>query len=160
MMTMQLTLHEQTVADTIAAASAQGLSFNDYVEWRLNADLDASLEQIRVPTPDQSIDELARELFLFALEEPAEDTSDEETIVEARPFLVEDLYKRRGIGIVWEQRDRGNRIMLGKAFKRVIDAQAPGGREIDDGRLMKVVVHSRTAQNQTKYKTVYVGCVG
>lgn len=157
MITVQLTLHEQTVSDMITAASAQGLSFDDYVEWRLNVDLDATLDEARPELGhDQSVDEIAKMLFHAALDEPAEEHSDDHS-EEARPYLVEELFKRHGTGAAWNLRDRGARIMIGKAFKRLVDAQLPGGYQIEDGRQMKVEPAGRTAQNQAKYRTVRVG---
>lgn len=158
MITVQLTFNDDTVSDTIAAASLQGLSFNDYVEWRLNVELDAAVaDQVRPALPsEQTVDEIAKALYLFALHEPAKE-SDDNYSTEGRPYLVEDLYKRQGTGSAWNLRDRGNRIMIGKAFKRLVDAQLPGGRQIDDGRQMRVDVDGRTAQNQTRYRTVRVG---
>lgn len=156
MITVQLTFHDQTVSDTIAAANVQGLSFNDYIEWRLNVELDAAVEARPAENPDQTVDEIAKALYLVAIEEPAQEFDDDHH-EEGRPYLVEDLYKRLGIGNAWNLRDRGNRIMIGKAFKRLVDAQMSGGHEIADGRQMKVVLEGRTAQNQAKYRTVRVG---
>lgn len=150
--------NDETVSDTIAAANLQGLSFNDYIEWRLNVDLDAAVVS-QAQTSFQSektVDEIAKELYLFALEEPAKEDGDNFS-EEGKSYLVEDLYKRLGTGSAWNMRDRGNRIMIGKAFKRQVDAQGPGGCQIDDGRQMKIHVDGRTAQNQTKYRTVRVG---
>jgi len=157
MITVQLTFHDQTVSDTITAASTQGLSFNDYVEWRLNVDLDTAIDQARPAVqPDQTVDEIAKALYFVALDEPAEEVGDDYH-EKAQPYLVEDLYKRRGTGTAWNLRDRGNRIMIGKAFKRLVDAQTSGGCQIEDGRQMKVELDGRTAQNQARYRTVRVG---
>lgn len=156
MITVQLAFHDETVSDTIAAANAQGLSFNDYVEWRLNVDLDAAADQVRpaVQPPTQTVDELAKALYNFALEEQAEE-SDEDYRVEGRLYLVEDLYKRLGTGCAWNLRDRGNRIMIGKAFKRIVDKQGKNGVMIEEERrAVKVVFIGRTAQNQAQYRTV------
>lgn len=156
MIAIQLNLHEQTVSDAIGAANLQGLSFNDYVEWRLNVDLDAAVEHGTQPTtvPDQSVEEVAKALFLLALDQPAMEANDEYT-VEGRFYLVEDLYKQLEKGSAWNLRDRGNRIMIGKAFKRLVDAnnQKHGGIQIDDGRVMKVIFEKRTSQNQAVYRT-------
>lgn len=159
-MYIQLSLDEQTVHGTIAAAARQGLSFSEYVEWRLNVDLDTDIS-VEVQKPSggesaQSVDEIAGSLFRAALEQVAEE-SDEDNKTTAALYLVEDLYKRRPTGTAWNLRDRGNRIMIGKAFKRLVDAQLPGGIEIDDGRRVKVEFDGRTAQNQARYKTVRVG---
>lgn len=153
MLTVQLILSDQTVSDAIGAANLQGLTFNDYVEWRLNVDLDAAIEQ-KAGQPDQSVDEIAKALFSIALEQPARESSDEYES-EGKPYLVEELYRQLESGSAWNLRDRGNRIMIGKAFRRLVDAknEKGGGVQIDDGRVMKVMFETRTSQNQAVYRT-------
>lgn len=157
MIDIQLKLHEQTILDTIVAANAQGLSFNEYVEWRLNVDLDTAIEAEKPSGEvDQTVEEVAQELFHVALDQVAEE-SDGDMRTKGTLYLVEELYKQRPTGTAWNLRDRGNRIMIGKAFKRLVDAQLPGGIQIEDGRQLKVKFDGRTAQNQARYKTVRVG---
>ncbi len=161
MITVQLTLQAQTVSDMIAASTAHGLSFNEYIEWRLNADLDAAVTLIRPDVrPDQTAEEIAKQLYDAALGQQAEEYGDEHQ-EEALPYLVEELYKQHGTGTAWNQLERGTRIMIGKAFKRMVDAQLSGGCQIEDGRQMKVVTQvqpaGHTSQHQARYKTVRVG---
>lgn len=153
MITLQLTFKDETVADLISAAAVQGLSFNDYVEWRLNADLDSKAEEQRID-PDETVQQVAKALFREALLQPAAE-SDEDYVDEGVYYLVEELYKKLKLQPAWEQRDRGNRIMIGKAFKREVDAQAQGGTMISDesGLCVKVHFEGRTSQNQAKYRT-------
>jgi hypothetical protein len=158
MITVQLVFQDHTVSDTIAAANSQGMSFNDYIEWRLNVDLDTAAEQA-LPTaqPDESVENLVNELYRTALAEPAEDDSDEEHVIKAKSYLVEELYKRLATGNPWNLRDRGNRIRIGKAFKRLIDAQGKRGRQLEDGGpAMQVRYLGKNSQNQAMYKTVRV----
>ncbi len=147
MMQISLALHENTVADLIKAASAQGLDFNKYVEMRLNADLDQIVEEDTVANPLKisDVDEVAKELFNEALNYPANKT-----------YLVEKIYARLNKGD-WSLQDRGTRIMVGKAFKRVVDAQLAGGTQLEHGYQMKVRFLHKNAQNQAVYQTERVG---
>lgn len=52
---------------------------------------------------------------------------------------------------------RGNRISIGRAFKRLVDAQPPTGTEIIDGQRVMVERAGLTQQNQAVYRTVKVG---
>lgn len=157
MIDLQLKLHERTVLDSIVAASAQGLSFSEYVEWRLNVDLDTAIEAEKAGGEiDQTVEDVAKELFRVALDQVAEE-SDEDIAIKGTLYLVEELYKQLPTRNAWNRRERGNRIMIGKAFKRLVDAQLSGGTQIEDGHQVKVIFDSRTAQNQARYKTIRVG---
>ena len=153
MITVQLTLDDQTVSDTIAAATKAGFSFNEYVEWRLNVELDAAIDQAQPAEQlSQNVEKIARELLDFASTQQAQDDGDcGEYIVEAKPYLVEDLYKRRKSGTAWNLLDRGHRIMIGKAFKRLVDKEYVHDVESIQVRIVR---DGLTAQNQTRYKTV------
>ncbi len=154
MITLQLTFKDDTVADLIKAAAVQGLPFNDYVEWRLNADLDSKAEEQRID-PDETVQQVAKALFREALVQTAAESDDEHT-EEGVFYLVEELYKKLRLQPAWEQRDRGNRIMIGKAFKREVDAQQGHGTCLaDDGQgpCVRVQFEGRTSQNQARYRT-------
>jgi hypothetical protein len=152
-MQIQLIFEEETVAGCLAAAKIQGMTFNEYVEWRLNVDLDAAAEQTQSAGPqDQPVEEIAKALYNAALNEPAEDSSIDDHFTEGRPYLVETLYKRLGAATPWNLRDRGNRIMIGKAFKRLVDTSQ--AIETEEGRKVIVKYFQKTAQNQALYKTV------
>ncbi len=157
MITLQLTFKDETVADLINAAAIQGLPFNDYVEWRLNADLDSKAEEQRID-PDETVQQVARALFKEALEQSAAE-SDGEYSEEGVYYLVEELYKKLKLQPAWAQRDRGNRIMIGKAFRREVDSQSEGGTMLSEetGICVKVFFEGRTSQNQARYRTHRVG---
>lgn len=148
MITVQLQLKENTVADALAAASLNGLSFDAYVEWRLNlADHPASIP-LETEGADPDLIHVVRVLMAEALREPSDEDGPE--------YLVEELYRRTDLAD-WNTRDRGSRIRIGKAFKRLVDAQQAGGQEMGDGRQMKVIFVGKTAQNQARYRTVRAG---
>lgn len=152
MITLQLVFKDETVSDLINAAAVQGLPFNDYVEWRLNADLDSKAEEQRVD-PDETVQQVAKALFCEALLQPAAE-SDDEHPEEGVFYLVEELYKKLKLQPAWAHRDRGNRIMIGKAFKREVDAQKHGTQLSDgSGWCVKVFFEGRTSQNQARYRT-------
>jgi hypothetical protein len=145
------------VAELLSAANGSGMNFDEYVAWRLSLPVhDKAAIGVRAdPQVEDLSDSIAVSLYQVALEQRAEEVGDDYH-VEARPYLVEDLYKLSKFEIAWEHRDRGSRIMIGKAFKRYVGSQTLG-RLLEDGRIVKVEFHSRTAQNQTRYKTVRIG---
>ena len=147
MITVTLSFHENTIADLVKAAISQGLDFNKYVEMRLNADLDQAIEKEPESSASVSLDveEIAKDVFQEALHHPAE-----------KPYLVEKIYGRLNKG-EWSRFDRGVRIMIGKAFKRLVDVQLAGGTQLDHGYQMKVRFLKKTPQNQALYQTERVG---
>ena len=157
MITVQLSFHEQTIVDAITAAMAQKVSFNDYVEQLVNVDLDAAVEQApKVEEPEKTVNELAKALFDIALEQLAAE-SDIDFDEPGTEYVVEDLYKILRPSKIWNLQDRGNRIMLGKAFRRLVDAQHNNGCVLESGMAVKVVFEGKTAQNKAIYKTVRTG---
>jgi hypothetical protein len=147
MIQVTLELHQNTVADLIKAASAQGMEFNKYVEMRLNADLDQVVEEETLGNvvSAEDIEDAAKAIFTEALSYPAN-----------KPYLVEKVYARLNRG-EWGIQDRGARIRIGKAFKRLVDAQAAGGTQLEHGYQMKVRFLHKNAQNQAVYQTERVG---
>jgi hypothetical protein len=127
---------------------SHGADLNKYVEMRLNADLDRALEVRSVkgqPHLEDSVEEIAEKIFKEALSYPVN-----------KPYLVEKVYSRLDRG-AWNMHDRGSRIMIGKAFKRLVEAQLPGGTQLEHGYQMKVRFLTKTAQNQALYQTERVG---
>jgi hypothetical protein len=147
MITVTLSFHENTLVDLVKAATSQGLDFNKYVEMRLNADLDQAVEEEPESSASASLDveEIAKDVFQEALHYPAE-----------KSYLVEKIYSRLNKG-EWGRFDRGVRIMIGKAFKRLVDAQLAGGTHLDHGYQMRVRFLKKTPQNQALYQTERVG---
>ncbi|KFC61893.1 hypothetical protein [Massilia sp. LC238] len=147
MMQVILELHQNTVADLIKAATVQGMEFKKYVEMRLNADLDQVVEE-QAPANAVSADDvedIAQAIFTEALSYPAN-----------KQYLVEKVYGRLNRGD-WSVHDRGTRIRVGKAFKRLVDAQSAGGTQLEHGYQMKVRFLHKNAQNQAVYQTERVG---
>lgn len=153
MITVHFSLSEKVVHKATGEAIAQGMSFPEYVEWRLSTVPEDSGEEQLLPV-QQSAAETAREMFLFALDQPVHATSDEGDM-ESNDYLVETLYKQMPFSTDWGVLDRGFRIMIGKAFKREVDSQSDGGTLIDEenGYAMKVRFVGRSPQNQAIYKT-------
>jgi len=143
MITIQVTLQDQTVANAISAAAQQGLSFDEYVDQRLASD-EANVAEYDVASVDP-VDALAETLFDAATrKEP-----------NGHKYLVEDLYKSLDLDVAWESRSPGNRIKLGKAFKRVVEKnlKAPAV-SLPDGTRVRIKAHDKkTPQNQQPYFT-------
>lgn len=154
MMTVPIPLSERVVHKVTGEAIAHGMSFPEYVEWRLSTVWEDSGEE-QSPPIQQSAAETAREIFLFALDQPVHSIS-QESDMESNDYLVETLYKKMPFSTDWGVLDRGFRIMIGKAFKREVDGQSNGGTLIDEenGYAMKVKPVGRSPQNQAIYKTV------
>lgn len=150
MITIQLSLPDQTLANAISAAIGHGLSLDDYIDMKLNAVGSAS-ESAPTPTPTPTdevtgIVQLAKALFDAAIDYPAD----------SQPFLIEDVYKRLDLS-PWEQRSAGVRIRLGKAFMRLVRAQSEGGTLRDDDFQVRIDADGKTAQNQQLYRLKRVG---
>lgn len=152
MITIQICLQDQTIARAIAEAGKQGLSLDDYIDMRLGSDDGSALGDATVPTALDTIEELARKLFDAALERPLEGDESEKS----DKYLVEELYKQLDLS-EWDTRSVGNRIRLGKAFKRLVLLQLEGGTQLEDGIQVKVEPCGKTVQNQALYRTVRVG---
>lgn len=159
MITVQITLQLETMSIAAAAAVRENMSFDQYVEWRLST-VDQSVAPVNfVGTPaldDENPEQVARALFKIALDQQAEEAGDDYH-VEARPYLIEELYTRYYNGKPWTSWAVGNRIQLGRQFKKLVDAQPKGGQQIEDGRQMRIEFVGHTKQNQTRYRTVRVG---
>lgn len=159
MITVQIVLQLETASAAAAAAARENMTFDQYVEWRLT-----TVDTVPIPvnylgtpdTEDENPEQVARALFKIALNQQAEEAGDDYH-VEARPYLIEELYTRFYKGKPWTSWAVGNRIQLGRQFKKLVDAQPEGGQQIEDGRQMRVEFVGHTKQNQTRYRTVRVG---
>lgn len=159
MITFQLSLTEKIAAQAMQDAVAHDMSFPEYVEWRLNAPMNEAGQIVTPPALPQNAAEVAGEIFKIALMQPLRDVGTEGDLA-SRPYLVEALYRQMAVGNEWAELDRGFRIMIGKAFRREVDAQKEhGGKVIDDetGLCVKVMFLRRNAQNQALYRTVRTG---
>jgi hypothetical protein len=159
MVTVQITLQLETMSNAAAAAARENMTFDQYVEWRLTAVEQVSNAVNFVGTPmsgDENPEQVARALFKIALDQQAEEAADDYH-VEARPYLIEELYTRHFNGKPWTSWTVGNRIQLGRQFKKLVDAQPQGGQQIEDGRQMRIEFVGHTKQNQTRYRTMRVG---
>jgi hypothetical protein len=159
MITVQITLQLETMSIAAAAAARENMTFDQYVEWRLSS-VDQGSNPVNLlgssASDDENPERVARALFDIALEQQAEE-HDEDYHVEARPYLIEELYTRHYNGKPWTSWSVGNRIQLGRQFKKLVDAQGKGGKQIEDGRQMRIEFVGHTKQNQTRYRTVRVG---
>lgn len=159
MITVQITLQLETMSTAAAAAARENMTFDQYVEWRLT-----TADQVSQPvnfvgataSDDENPEQVARALFKIALDQQAEEAGDDYH-VDARPYLIEELYSRHYSGKPWNSWTVGNRIQLGRQFKKLVDAQPKGGQQIEDGRQMRIEFVGHTKQNQTRYRTVRVG---
>lgn len=142
MPTLLLNISDNVAIHAMTAASAKAMSLDDYVEWCLSLQNTQANKDLLVNQGPQNIENLAAQLFKKALV-PSIFTPDD-------AYQVEAIYKQSGFPKKWEDLDRGFRIMVGKAFKREVEAQS------DDSNV-KVVFVGRTQQNQTLYKTIKVG---
>lgn len=143
MITIQVSLQDQTVAAVIAAATQQGLSFDEYIDQRLGS-AEATTMAYDFGSTDP-VDALAETLFDAATRQDPN----------RQMFLVEDLYKELNLDVEWESRSPGNRIKLGKAFKRVVEKhlREPAVPR-PDGAKVRVIAHDKkTSQNQQLYFT-------
>jgi hypothetical protein len=159
MMHLQVSLAEEVVATGATAAHERNMEFDEYIAWLILNDADNSNVAHGRPVTredEQSAAQLARRLFVFALEQQAEEVDDEHN-VEAIPYLIEELYRGNVTGRPWAELSVGIRKAIGKEFKKLVDQQVKGGCQIEDGRQMRVEFTGRTAQNQARYKTVRVG---
>jgi hypothetical protein len=142
MITLQVSLPDELVTNAIAAAMQQRLSLDAYIGQCLGG-----AEPIApVAGSADPMQELAEKLFEAALEVP----------LEAKPYRLEELHKRLALGH-WSDNSTGDRVRLGKAFKRLVDAQPSGGTQLEDGIQVKVTHIGETARHQTIYVTVRVG---
>ncbi len=146
MITIQLSLPDQSLANAISAALGHGLSLDDYIDMKLNT-VGPAPESAPTPTDEVTgIVQLSKALFDAAIDFPAD----------SQPFLIEDVYKRLDLS-PWEQRSAGVRIRLGKAFMRLVRAQSEGGTLRDDDIQVRIDADGKTAQNQQLYRLKRVG---
>ncbi|WP_172152067.1 hypothetical protein [Pseudomonas tumuqii] len=145
MITLQINLPDQTLANAIAAATKHGLSLDDYIDMQLSSG-DFIPEATPAAPGHEPIEGLAQSLFDSAIELPED----------GLPFLVEEIYKQLDLS-PWEARSAGTRIRLGKAFMRLVKAQPEGGRVREDKIQVRIDSVGKTAQNQQLYRTVRVG---
>lgn len=143
MITVQITLHEQTVTNTIAAAAQQGLTFDEYIDQRLASD--AASPAVYEEGSMDPVDTLAESLFSAATRRKPD----------GEMYLVEDLYKDLNLDTLWESRSPGNRIKLGKAFKRVVEKHLtkPAASRPDNTKVRVKAHDKKTSQNQQLYFT-------
>jgi len=141
--TIQINLQERTIANLIAIATQQGLSFEEYIEQRLSSDQSCTAGHDAVST--DPVDALAKTLFDAAAHQAPS----------TKKYLVEDLYKGLKFDVEWESRSPGNRIKLGKAFKRVVEEHLHKPAILGpDGTKVRIKAHDKkTAQNQQLYFT-------
>lgn len=144
MITIQLSLPDQTLASAIAAAIGHGVSLDDYIDMKLNAV--GSLSESAPADEGTGIVLLAKALFDAAIDSPEG----------GQPFLIEDVYKGLDLS-PWEQRSVGARIRLGKAFMRLVRAQLEGGTLRGDNIQVRIDAEGKTAQNQQLYRLKRVG---
>lgn len=143
MITIQICLQDKTVANAITAAAQQGLSFDEYIDQRLSSDESCTVRSEGRST--DSVDTLAEALFHAATRRA----------LNKPMYLVEELYKDLNFDITWEARSPGNRIKLGKAFKRFVEEQSkkPAVHR-PDGTKVRIRAHDqKTQQNQQLYFT-------
>lgn len=143
MITIQINLQDKTVANAITAAAQQGLSFDEYIDQRLSSDESCPVGSEGGST--DSVDTLAATLFNAATRQA----------LNTPMYLVEKLYKDLNSDIAWEARSPGNRIKLGKAFKRFVEEQSKKPAvQRPDGTKVRVRAHDqKTSQNQQLYFT-------
>lgn len=140
MIPIQLNIEERLLAALLAAALERKSTLNAYICERLAADFGDTQEEVQGAS-EEDIEALAKALHQVALQQSTN-----------VPFyLVEDLYKQFRPG-TWAQQGRGSRILLGKAFKRVVDS-APEDGTLINGKRNKVERVGTTVQNQAKYQT-------
>jgi hypothetical protein len=160
MMYVQIGLSEHVAATGATAAHERGMEFSDYLSSLILNDVGTSNDGARgrpgMLEGEPTAAHLAGRLLPFALEQPAEEAGDEEHVA-AVPYLVEELYRRHVPERAWEELSVGVRKRLGKEFKKLVDQQVSGGRQIVDGRQMRVEFVGLTRQNQAQYRTVRVG---
>jgi hypothetical protein len=148
MITIQLSLRNQTLGNAIAGASKHGLSLEDYIDMKLNAD-GFIQESAPAPAPGSDgggIEQLAKTLFEAAIDYPEG----------GQLFLIEDVYKQLDLS-PWEEQGVGARIRLGKAFMRLVKLQLEGGTLRDDNIQVRIDAEGKTAQNQQLYRLNRVG---
>jgi hypothetical protein len=143
MVLIQLNLEEHLLAALLAAAAERKSTLNAFICERLAADFGALQEEVKGPS-EEDIEELAKALHQVALQQSPD----------GQFYLVEDLYKQFRPG-TWALQGRGSRILLGKAFKRVVDA-APKDGALISGKQVRVERVGTTVQNQAKYQTKVV----
>ena len=158
-MLLQVSLAEEVVATGATAARERDMEFHEYITWLILNDAENPNVVSGRPVTreeEQSAAQLASRLFVFALEQQAEEVDDDHR-VEAIPYLIEELYRRHVTSRPWAELTVGVRKGIGKEFKKLVDQQVKGGCQLEDGRQMRVEFMGRTAQNQARYKTVRVG---
>jgi hypothetical protein len=141
MPTLLLTIADKIAISAMQAASAKEMTLDEYVEWCLRSQLNQTNEALLIDSKSQRVEELAKQLFKSALVPNLFTPND--------PYLVEAIYKRLRLPEKWEDLDRGFRIMVGKAFKREVEAQSKDSKK-------RVEFFKKNQQNQALYKTVIV----
>jgi hypothetical protein len=127
MLKIQILLKEQSVADLINAATHQGISFNDHIQFIIDESLSMttknpieSVKRDNKLTPENLASSLRDYAYSEVKNTNGEDVGDEEYI-SSSPFVLETLYQKFGKGDDWSELDKGYRIALGKSFRRLIN---------------------------------------
>nr|WP_314582334.1 hypothetical protein [uncultured Pseudomonas sp.] len=141
MITIQLTLKDQTLVGAIQAASQHGMSLDQYVETRLCDQGDEGGKELTDGSIDP-IDRVAQAIFGLALNQPTD----------GRPYLIKKLHAKLDAGS-WKDMGPGFPSRLGKAFMRFVKAQPENGIQLNDNTRVRVESVGPTAQNQMRYLT-------